>query len=126
MAKDPVTTRAPRGTKTVARAFFTAADEIAEAYRPKVIKAALAFIRDELKVRREKATIAKARAPAKKAAAAKPVAKVAKAKPVKATMKAKPAKAMVQKRGRKTRTSEVTPLLASETASQVPEADTED
>jgi hypothetical protein len=54
-------TRAPRGTKTVAQAFFTAADEIPEDRRSDVVKAALALIRDQLKEAREKAKAAKAK-----------------------------------------------------------------
>jgi hypothetical protein len=49
------TTRAPRGTKVLAKAFFTAAEEFPEARRLDVIKAALVAIRDQLKVAREKA-----------------------------------------------------------------------
>jgi methionyl-tRNA synthetase len=73
------TVRAPRGTKILAKAFFTAAEEIAPAQRDAVIKAALAAIRDEMKVAREKAAVAKkvvkpaAKAPAKKAGAAKKI-----------------------------------------------------
>ena len=53
MAKTATTNRAPRGTKTLAHAFFAAADEIPEARRSEVVKAALAAIRDELKNVRE-------------------------------------------------------------------------
>ena len=52
-------TRALRGTKTLKRAFFDAADTIPLDRRPAVLKAALASIRDELKVAREKAKLAK-------------------------------------------------------------------
>jgi hypothetical protein len=48
-------TRALRGTKTLTRAFFDAADTIPLDRRPAVVKAALASIRDELKMAREKA-----------------------------------------------------------------------
>jgi len=56
--------RAPRGTKPVSQAFFTALDAIPEAQRAAVAKAAQVVIRDELKARREKtkATAAKAKA----------------------------------------------------------------
>jgi hypothetical protein len=53
------TTRAPRGTKVLAQAFFSAAGGIPEAQRAAVIKAALAAIREQLKDVREKAKIAK-------------------------------------------------------------------
>ena len=48
-------TRALRGTKTLTRALFDAADTIPLDRRPAVVKAALASIRDELKMAREKA-----------------------------------------------------------------------
>ncbi len=47
-------TRAPRGTKPVSQAFFTALAVVPEAARNVVAKAALIMIRDELKARREK------------------------------------------------------------------------
>lgn len=62
MAKATNATRAPRGTKILAKAFFAAADEIPEPQRAEVVKAALAAIRDELKTAREKAAAAKAKA----------------------------------------------------------------
>jgi hypothetical protein len=62
-------TRAPRGSKTVSQAFFTALEDVPEASRAVVSKAAHAMIRDELKAMREKAKVAaakiKARAPVK-------------------------------------------------------------
>ena len=54
--------RAPRGTKTLMQAFFSAADGIPEATRADVVKSALAAIRDQLKDVREKAKVAKAKA----------------------------------------------------------------
>jgi hypothetical protein len=63
-------TRALRGTKTLTRAFFEAADTIPLDKRPAVVKAALASIRDELKMAREKAKSAKSKitaVPTKKA-----------------------------------------------------------
>jgi hypothetical protein len=63
-------TRALRGTKTLTRAFFDAADTIPLDKRPAVVKAALASIRDELKIAREKAKSAKSKitaVPTKKA-----------------------------------------------------------
>ena len=75
MAKASTTTRTPRGTKILAKAFFTAADEIPEPQRAEVIKAALVAIRDELKAAREKAALAKAKAREK---ATKPAASSAK------------------------------------------------
>jgi hypothetical protein len=62
MAKATTASRAPRGTKILAQAFFAAADEIPEARRGEVVKAALTAIRDELKGVREKAAAAKAKA----------------------------------------------------------------
>ena len=78
-------TRSPRGTKPVSQAFFSALETIPEASRPAVEKAALAMIRDEIKMRREKTKAAaakeKARTPAPekaaKPAAAKRTAKAA-------------------------------------------------
>ncbi len=55
------TTRALRGTRTLTRAFFDAADTIPLDRRPAVVKAALASIRDELKMAREKSKSAKAK-----------------------------------------------------------------
>jgi hypothetical protein len=71
------TTRAPRGTKVLTQAFFSAAGGIPEAQRAGVIKAALAAIRDQLKDVREKAKIAKVKArgatgPANRKAAGRP------------------------------------------------------
>ena len=72
MAKSNGASRMPRGTKILAKAFFTAADEIPEPQRAEVIKAALVAIRDELKMAREKAAVAKAKAKEKAAKGAKP------------------------------------------------------
>jgi hypothetical protein len=78
MAKTSSATRAPRGTKNLARAFFAAADEIPDSQRPEVVKAALALIRDELKAAREKVAAAKAKAKEKAGkASASPVRKPA-------------------------------------------------
>src|SRR3954471_3969957 len=63
------TSRAPRGTKVLAQAFFAAADNIPEAQRGAVVKAALALIRDDLKAAREKAAAAKTKAKGKSATA---------------------------------------------------------
>jgi hypothetical protein len=83
MAKaETITPRAPRGTKPVSQAFFTALDAVPDAQRAAVAKAAQVMIRDELKLRREKVKAAaakvKARTPARKA----PVAKKAAPAPV--------------------------------------------
>jgi|HubBroStandDraft_3_1064219.scaffolds.fasta_scaffold1362740_1 hypothetical protein len=60
------TARAPRGTKILTKAFFDAAEEIPETVRADVVKASLALIRETLKVNREKASTARAKAkPAK-------------------------------------------------------------
>ena len=66
--------RALRGTKTLTRAFFDAAETIPLERRPAVVKAALASIREDLKTAREKAKLAKAKtaaSPVKKSSAAK-------------------------------------------------------
>jgi hypothetical protein len=55
------TDRAPRGTKVLAQAFFTAADGIPDDRRDAVVKAALALIREQLKDVRDKAKAAKAK-----------------------------------------------------------------
>ena len=47
-------TRAPRGTKTLTRAFFSALAEIPEDRRDSVAKAAQSAIREELQARRVK------------------------------------------------------------------------
>ncbi len=64
-AKPTVSSRAPRGTRTLTQAFFSAADGIPEAQRADVVKAAVMAIRDQLKEEREKAKLTKARAKAK-------------------------------------------------------------
>lgn len=127
MAKaDMPAARAPRGSKPVAQAFFTALEQAPEMSRSAIAKAALAMVRDELKSRRDKAKVAavKEKEKARKAAPAKPVAEKAPAakgspaKPpsakasMKAAEKAAPAEAMkpngadheappVKRRGRK-------------------------
>jgi hypothetical protein len=63
--KETVASRAPRGTKTLTHAFFSAADGIPESQRGAVVKAALAAIRDQLKEDREKMKVAKAKATVK-------------------------------------------------------------
>jgi hypothetical protein len=73
MAKPSSATRAPRGTKILAKAFFAAADEIPEPQRAEVVKAALALIRDELKAARGKLAAAKAKAKKAGKASAGPV-----------------------------------------------------
>jgi hypothetical protein len=78
--KTTTSARAPRGTKILTQAFFSAAEEIPEPQRGDVIKAALTSIRDTLKVTREKAQAVKAKAGkqvAKSKAAAKPAKKTA-------------------------------------------------
>jgi hypothetical protein len=73
MAKTGTTSiRAPRGTKVVAEAFFTALNEIPEPQRADVVKAALALIRDRLKDARGKAKLAKGKQKAKGAKAPAP------------------------------------------------------
>jgi hypothetical protein len=58
MARDPAA-RAPRGTRTVAQAFFQAVEEIPVDRRADVTKAALGLIRDQIKEARDKARAAK-------------------------------------------------------------------
>jgi hypothetical protein len=53
------TTRAPRGAKVLAQAFFSAAGEIPEDRRAAVVKAALGLIREQIKKVREKAKLAR-------------------------------------------------------------------
>ncbi len=72
MAKaETQSTRLPRGTKPVAKAFLDALDSVSAAQQAAVARAAQILIRDELKARRDKvnATAAgtKARRPAKRA-----------------------------------------------------------
>jgi hypothetical protein len=70
-------TRAPRGTKPVSQAFFTALAAVPEAARSAVGKAALGMIRDELKARQEKIKASAAREKARKPPAPKRAAKPA-------------------------------------------------
>lgn len=80
MAKAETTTsaaRAPRGTKPVSRAFFTALESVPEASRLAVAKAAQVMIRDELKSRREKIKTAAAKEKTRKPTATKRVSKAA-------------------------------------------------
>ena len=65
MAVKATGTRAPRGTKTLTQAFFSAADSIPEEQRAPVVKAALAAIRDQVKDDREKSRAATAKAKAR-------------------------------------------------------------
>ena len=58
MAKiEAMAARSPRGTKPVAQAFFSALEVIPETNRAAVSKAALAMIRDQIKLQREKAKL---------------------------------------------------------------------
>ena len=98
-------TRAPRGTKPVSQAFFTALESIPEMSRAAVAKAALTMIRDEMKTRKEKLKVATAKekekarsAPPAPAAPAKTTSKAAPAKSAAKTAAAKPTSA---KRGPK-------------------------
>jgi hypothetical protein len=59
MAPAATTTRAPRGTKVLTKAFFMAADNLPAAQRAVVIKAALVAIRDDMRASRGKATVKK-------------------------------------------------------------------
>jgi hypothetical protein len=69
MAKAATAPRAPRGTRTLTQAFFSAAEEVPEGQRDAIIKAAVAAIRDSLKQAREKAKAARDKAKAGKPAA---------------------------------------------------------
>jgi hypothetical protein len=72
MAKAETTVaRAPRGTKAVSQAFFTALDVIPEASRDAVAKAAQVMIRDQIKLQRQKAKITAAKTKSFKPAAKK-------------------------------------------------------
>ena len=106
-------TRAPRGTKPVSQAFFTALETVPEASRSAVAKAALTMIRDEMKTRRDKEKLAAAKekekaraaAPAKATPAKTTPVKAAQAKPQRAAKAAAPAEngsASPKRRGRKT------------------------
>jgi hypothetical protein len=61
MAKAATASRAPRGTKTLTQAFFSAADDIPADRRDAVVKAAVAAIRDTLKQASEKAKATRAK-----------------------------------------------------------------
>lgn len=88
--KDDVRARAPRGTKTVTQAFFVALDDVPDNQQTAVANAALAGIRDALKVRKLKAKEAAARTKAKAPAKSKaPSARAA--KPAPAARRAPPA-----------------------------------
>ena len=83
MAKaDTMAARAPRGTKPVSQAFFTALEQIPEASRAAVAKSALTLIRDEMKTRREKLKLAAAKEK-EKARKPAPAARKAKSAPAK-------------------------------------------
>ncbi len=110
--KQDVRARAPRGTKTVAQAFFAALGDVAEGQQSVVASAALTAIRDALKVRREKTKKVAARAraklpgktkaaPAKRAKAAAPVVHAKRAVAKKAPAKQKLPKAVKAKAPRK-------------------------
>jgi hypothetical protein len=80
--REDVRTRAPRGTKIVAQAFFAALADIAEGQQAAVASAAVNAIRDTLKQRQAKTKLAAAKAKAKtprKRASAKPARRARKA-----------------------------------------------
>ncbi len=58
---DASKTRAPRGAKPVSQAFLGALDSLPEASRAAVAKAALAMVRDKMKIDRDKAKAATAK-----------------------------------------------------------------
>jgi hypothetical protein len=94
MAKADTATRAPRGTKPVAQAFFSALEAIPEATRAAVSKAALMMIRDEMKTQKDKM---KASAVKVKEAAAKEKAKTVAAKPAPVKVSKPAAKKVIKK-----------------------------
>jgi hypothetical protein len=99
------TTRAPRGTKILAKAFFDAALQFPETVRANVVKASLALIRETLKGSREKATAVKAQAkPAEAARAVKAALKKKTGRPVGSKNKPKVA-------ARKTRAPKQAPAM---------------
>jgi hypothetical protein len=102
MAQEQELASALRGTKTVARAFFTAVDAMPEPQRRAVAAAALDLIRDDMKAQREQAA-----AVAAKAKTAKAPAKTARA-PAKAARKAAK-KAAPVRRARKTKAPAAAP-----------------
>jgi len=87
VAKQADATRAPRGTKTLIKAFFDAADQIPEPQRAEVVKAALGGIREQIAAAREKQKAAKLKA---RGTAAKTAKKVAPAKKVARKTSVKP------------------------------------
>jgi hypothetical protein len=96
MAKtESTSTRAPRGTKPVMAAFFTALDAAPEASRAAIARAAQVMIRDELKARRDKVKAAAAKLKARKPIPVKSIPKTAK------TVAAPPPAAAKAKRPRK-------------------------
>ena|ERR1700722_145600 len=101
MAKDPGTTRAPRGTKPVVAAFFSALNEVPETQRAAVAKAAIASIRSEVSANRD-VVRAKAKAPAK---TTRKTARVKQASPKKA------AKAAAKKPGAKVPAKRAAPAM---------------
>jgi hypothetical protein len=113
MAKPSSAARAPRGTRSLAKAFFAAADEIPAPQRAVAVKAALALIRDELKAAREKVAAAKARAKARASkASASPVRKPAGVAKAPATVQVR----VVAKRARKAASESAEPTTPDEAA----------
>src|SRR4051812_6688582 len=91
MAKtDTASARAPRGTRVVSQAFFTALDAVPEASRSAVAKAAQAMIRDEMKGRRDKAKATAAKEKARRPVAAKQAGKKAEPQPANDATPAQP------------------------------------
>jgi len=100
-----VTTRAPRGTKILTKAFFDAAEEFPETVRADVVKASLALIRETLKVKRAKASTARAKAKPAKAA------KTVKAAPKKKTGRPLGSKNRPKVVARRTRAPKTAPVM---------------
>jgi hypothetical protein len=101
MAKDPGTTRVPRGTKPVVAAFFSALNEVPEVQRAPVAKAAIASIRNEISASRD--TRARGKTPAQTGR------KTARVKQAAAQKKA--TKAAPKKRGAKVAVKRATPAM---------------
>jgi hypothetical protein len=120
--KATTSTRAPRGAKTLAQAFFTAADSIPDAQRAGVVKAALSVIRGQLKDVKDKAKAAKIKVKEKaaKASAKAPKAPKAAAAPKPIVAASKPAKAKVAKKpvGRKPKIQAPAPEESAEAAAE--------
>jgi hypothetical protein len=114
------TSRAPRGTKVLAQAFFNAAEGVPEAQRAAVVKAALALIRDDLRAAREKSAAAKTKAKGKSVSAtpAKKMGRPVGSKNKASAAVAAKAKKAAPKRGAQKPAPEVTPDVDTQLAAE--------